>query len=110
MAEITTGQMFPNVTLTIKDAKGRPAKVDGVPIWAVSDETVLRVTASADGMSADVDSVAPGVARVTVSVDTDLGTGVTNLTGISEDVTVTQDASSVASALALDLGAPEDKA
>jgi len=107
--DVTTDQMFPNVTLVVTDADERPARVDGVPVWASSDETVLLVTASADGMSASVSTVAPGTARVTVSADADLGEGVVEKTGRSEDVNVTQGVRGMAAVLTLDLGAPVDK-
>lgn len=105
--DVTTDQRFPNVTLTITDSKGRPAAVDGVPVWASSDDTVLAVTPAADGMSAAVDTVAPGTARVTVSADADLGAGTVPITGVSEDVNVTS--GNVASVVSLSLGTPEDK-
>lgn len=107
MADITTDQRFDNVVLSITDDRGRPAAVDGVPVWASSDETVLVVTPAVDGMSAVVDSVAPGTARITVSADADLGSGVQTITGVSEDVNVTN--GSVASVMTLSLGTPVDK-
>jgi len=78
------------VTLTIQpvDKKGAPAPVDGVPVWASSDATVVAVTPAADGMSAVVVGVAPGTARVVVTADADTGAGVTDLTG-TLDFTVT---------------------
>lgn len=71
------------VALTIQpvDKKGAPAQVDGAPVWASSDATILTVTAAADGMSANVAGVAPGLARVVVTADADLGSGTTPLTG-----------------------------
>jgi hypothetical protein len=108
MADITTDQFFPDVALTITDSKGRPAAVDGVPVWASSDDTVLSVTPAADGMSAVINSVAPGTARATVSADADLGAGVVQITGVTEDVNVTN--GSVASVMTLSLGAAADKA
>lgn len=110
MVDVTTDQNFPHVVLTITDAKGRPARVDGVPVWSTSDVTVLSVKAGADGMSAVVDTVATGTARVVVQADADLGAGVSTITGVSEDVNVTLGSSSVASTMALSLGAPVDKA
>jgi len=109
MANATTDQNFPNVVLSILDnhVPPRPAPVDGVPVWGSSDDTVLRVTPSADGMSAVVDTVAPGTARISVSADADTGAGVVPLTGVSEDIVVTS--GNVASVMALDLGAPADK-
>lgn len=107
--DVTTDQNFPNVTLSITDSQGRPAAVDGVPVWASSDSTVLSVTPAADGMSAVVDTVAAGTARITVSADADLGSGVMEITGVSEDVNVTLGTSHQASVIALSLGAPADK-
>src|ERR1043165_4053179 len=109
MAYITTAQSFPNVTLAITDAAGNPAGVDGVPVWASSDETVLSVVAGADGMSAVVSSLPPGTARIPVSADADLTTGVVPITGVSEDVNVTAAAAPLAANLTLTLGAPADK-
>jgi hypothetical protein len=109
MAELNTNQRFPNVVLSITNNRGEPAPVDGVPVWASSDETVLRVTATADGMAAVVDSVAPGLARVTVSVDADLGDGVLTITGVSEDIQVVPDPDAIASTLVMSLGSPETK-
>lgn len=104
MADINTDFNYPNVALVITDPKGRPAAVDGVPVWASSDDTVLSVTPAADGMSAVVDTVAAGTARITVSADADLGAGVTTITGVSEDVNVTIGPNSIASTMTLDLG------
>lgn len=113
MADITTDENFPNAVLVITDSHGQPAAVDGVPVWASSDETVLTVTAAADGMSAVVDTVAPSTigspARISVSADADLGAGVVSLTGVSEDIHVTLGASHVASVMTLTLGAPVAK-
>ncbi len=88
------------VTLSIAplDAKGKPALLDGVPAWAGSDDTVFTVTPAADGLSAVLVAVAPNAldadgktpipARVVVTADADLGSGVTPLTG-TLDVIVT---------------------
>ncbi len=109
MADITTDQNFPNVALEITDSHGTPAKVDGIPVWASSDETVLSVTPSDDGMSAIVDTVAPGTARISVTADADLGSGTNTITGVSEDVNVTQGPSFQASNFKFSFGAPADK-
>lgn len=109
MANINTDQSFKNVALTITNATGQPAAVDGVPVWASSDDTVLGVVPAADGMSAVVSAVAPGTARVTVSADADLGAGVTPITGVSEDVIVVLGPSAQASVLSLNLGTPTAK-
>lgn len=76
-----------SATVSAKDSKGNPATVQA-PSWASSDETILSVTASADGMSATVGAVGPlGTAQVQFSCDADLGEGVRTLTG-SADVEV----------------------
>jgi hypothetical protein len=110
MADINTDQRYDNVTLSITNAAGGAASVDGVPVWASSDETVVTVTAGADGMSAVIDTVAPGTARVTVTADADLGSGTQELVGVTEDIIVTLGPSSQASVMTLTLGAPVDKA
>ena len=108
MADITTDDFFPSVALVITDAKGRPAPVEaGSIVWASSDDTVLSVAPAADGMSAVVSSVGAGTARVSVSADADLGAGVVTITGVSEDVNVTN--GNVASVMALSLGASAPK-
>jgi hypothetical protein len=109
MATINTDQNFPNVVLSITDSKGRPAKVDGVPVWASSDETVLTATPSADGMSGVVDTVAPGTARITITADANLTGDVETITGVSEDVVVSLGPGSKASVIVLNLGTPADK-
>lgn len=106
MATATTDQFIP-ATLSIKDDKGRDAKVDGIPVWASSDETVMSVIPGADGMSGTVNMVAPGTARISVSADADLGAGVIGIAGVSEDIIVTP--GSVASLMTLTLGAPAPK-
>ena len=69
-----------NVTVSFVDAKGKPAKVDGVPTWSASNSTIIdSVTASADGMSATLhilDNI--GASQVTVNADVDLGAGTDN--------------------------------
>ena len=110
MADIDTDNYWPNATLTITNDAGAAAPVDGVPVWASSDETVLRAVPKADGMSGLVDTVAPGTARITITADADLGSGTTTLTVISEDVNVTQGPSSMATTMTLTFGAPTPKA
>jgi len=109
MANANTSQMF-NATLAIVDSTGAAARVDGVPVWATSDGTIVSVTAAADGMSATIPCVAPGTARVSVTADADLGSGVQTITGVSEDIVVTLDPAHVASVMTLTLSAPVPKA
>lgn len=110
MAQLTTRQEA-TATITVTKADGSPGSVDGVPVWASSDETVLTVTAAADGMSAVVSAVAPGgPARISVTGDADLGAGVTPLIGMSEDIDVVIDPRDQASVITVSLGAPTDRA
>ena len=90
MMKATTDQHWPSVMLEILDAKNLPAKVDGIPIWASSDETVVIAVPSPDGMSGAVETVAPGTARITFTADADLGTGVSTITLVSDDLEITQ--------------------
>lgn len=96
-----------NVGLAIQpvDKKGKPALVDGVPVWASSDETVVTVSPAGDGMSAVASGVAPGSARIVVTADADLGAGVTPLTG-TLDFTVTAGA---AATITITAGIPSDQ-
>lgn len=77
---LTTTQ---KVTLSIQpvDAKGFPARVDGVPVWSVSDASVANLVTSADGLSVEVFAGFPGTAQVLVEADADLGAGSRPLQG-----------------------------
>lgn len=67
------------------DAKGKPAKLDGVPVWALDDETNAQITSqSADGLSVVVHlSDNPSATQLTVTADADLGAGVTTLQSVA---------------------------
>jgi hypothetical protein len=109
MADINTDQRYDNVSLAITNSRGDPASVDGVPVWASSDETVLSVAPANDGMSASVDTVGPGTARISVTADADLGAGTHTITGVSEEVNVTLGPSSQASNFTFTFGTPVAK-
>lgn len=70
-----------DVSIAFVDAKGKPAKVDGVPTWTASDTSIIdSVTPAADGLSATLhvtDNV--GVSQLTVNADVDLGSGTNNV-------------------------------
>ncbi len=66
-------------TIAYVDAKGKPAKVEGAPVWSSSNEAILTVLAAADGFSAVVTPVDLGTAQVKVVADADLGAGVTEI-------------------------------
>jgi len=71
-----------DLSIAPKDAKGNPAAVEGAPVWASSDPTILTVEAAADGLSAVAKAVGPlGTAQVSVTADADLGEGVKSISG-----------------------------
>lgn len=76
------------ITLTaqFKTESGKPARVDGIPVWSTSDENVATINSvSEDGLTAVVFSVAPGVAQIRVDADADLDVDeVRTLTGIAD--------------------------
>jgi hypothetical protein len=92
---MTTTQQF-TASISPKDRKGKPAPVDGIPVWATSNDAVAGVVPSPDGMSALV--VAQGVGDYTISVaaDADLGEGIVTITG--------QDTGSVSQGTAVSVG------
>jgi hypothetical protein len=93
------------LTLAIKDKFGNPASIDGVPVWASSDETILTVAPAADGMSAVATPVGPaGSAQVNVSADADTGSGSKEITGLLAVDVVAGDATVVE----LQAGTPTD--
>lgn len=81
-----------NVKLNPVTPKGKPVKVDGIPVWAIADppgDTVSTLVPAADGLSCLlVSSVLPGVTNITVSADADLGEGVNTISDTIE-LTVT---------------------
>jgi len=119
MATISTDERYDNVTVSFTTSAGAAAQVQaGSVVWASSDETQLLVTPSADGLTAVVDTVAPSpidadgnpvTARISCSADADRGAGVVTITLVSEDVTVTQGPSSMASGGTIAFGAPVAK-
>jgi len=110
MADLTTRQQFAAVTLNITTSDGKPAKVDGPVVWATSDATVLTFTNSADGLTGTIDAgAAGGPARITFTADADLGSGTQTITGVTEDINVTQDPRDLASTFTVSLGTATDK-
>jgi hypothetical protein len=70
------------VSVEFVDAKGNAAKVDGLPQWAVSDESLATLEVAADGLSAVVKPVGPlGSFKLQVKADADLGEGVKEILG-----------------------------
>lgn len=107
---LTTRQEFANVTVKFTTADGQPAQVDGVPVWATSNATVLTFEEAADGMSGKVMAGAPGTGeQVTITGDADLGAGVVPVIGILA-IDVTLDPRDQAAIVEIDPGTATDKA
>lgn len=106
MSLILTDVQKVELSISPTSAAGNPAPVDGSPVWTSSDETVLTVTASEDGLSAvAVTTGKLGKAQVNVSADADMGEGVKTVTGVLEvEVRVSE-----AVSLAVTSGTPTDK-
>ncbi len=91
----TTIQQLPVSIQPVND-KGKPAPVDGAPVWLTDNTDVVALTPSADGLSCVIVAVGiPGTATVQVTADADLGTGVTNLIGTIEVEVVAAPATSI---------------
>lgn len=94
------------LAITIVDAKGNPAVVDGAPEWSTSDASVLSVQPAADGMSAIVRaSGGLGSAQVSVTADADTGAGIEPIAG-TLDVEVI---AGKAVAVSISAGAPDEQ-
>lgn len=105
-----------NVTLTavqkveaaisVVDAKGNAAVVDGVPVWTASDPAGLTLTPAPDGLSCSIAAAGPvGTYQVTLTADADLGAGITPLVGILDVNVVAGEAVAIGFAL----GTPENQ-
>ena len=82
MAFSMTATQQVDLTIAPKDKKGKPAALDGVPVWATDNTDVLALTPSADGLTCTIVAVGMvGTANVQVTGDADLGSGVAPLIG-----------------------------
>lgn len=109
MALVMTVTQQCDLQIEVFDAKGNPAKVDGVPVWSSSEETYVTVEAEADGMSALAKAVGPVTTlpvQVNVTVDADLGDGVRHIVGVLEVSIVAGEAVSVG----ISASVPEEQA
>jgi hypothetical protein len=62
---------------------GNMTTVDGIPVWASSDETVMTVVAADDGMSAVVSAAGPlGQAQLSLTADARMGADVVPVIGL----------------------------
>lgn len=98
-------------TISVVNGLGQPVSPSAPPVWESSDVTAVTVTPAEDGMSARVDTVAPGTARVGVTTNAGIGPDGEEvvLTCISEDIVVELGPKSFPSASTLTFGAPLEK-
>jgi len=73
--EILASDQKVTATVAWLDAKGNPAKVDGIPVWAESGGGVVTLAPAADGMSCEIAADQIGTAQVSCTGDADLGEG-----------------------------------
>lgn len=84
------------ITFTVKDGRGKPANIDGLPLAPSSNETIVNTLVEATGNPSEykltVNGVAASaeVATVVLQVDGDLGPDVNFITK-SYEFTVNQD-------------------
>jgi hypothetical protein len=76
------------VTLSVAapvDAKGHTAKLDGIPVWELDDESNAQIVSQADdGLSCVVHlDDTPSATQVRVSADADLGDGVREIVAVA---------------------------
>jgi hypothetical protein len=71
-------------TLSVLDVKGRPAPIDGTPIYENSNPGVVDLFVAEGGLSGTVTHLDGGDARITATIDADLGEGVRNIVAIAD--------------------------
>lgn len=80
---VLTDSQFVELSIAPVTKAGNPASVDGVPLWTVSNLEVFDLVVSEDGLSAKVTATGKlGACQVNVSVDADMGEGVTTISGV----------------------------
>lgn len=83
-------------TITVTDAHGNPASLDGPATWGVSDDSLASVDVATDGLSATVVPKGPtGDVTVSVTGDGDLTSGVKTIVGTLDLSIVAADAVSI---------------
>jgi hypothetical protein len=93
------------LSIAVVDAKGVPAKIDGIPAWEVSDPNVGSIAVAEDGLSAVFSAGLPGTCQASVTADADLGEGVVTIAGVIDFEVV----AGQAVAVTITAGAPEEQ-
>lgn len=97
---LTVDQMTTVRVKGFQDRFGNPAVVDGAPVWSSSDDTIITLTPSDDGMSVAIDTVGmAGTCQLSCTADSRMGEDVHPIIGIldvqvvaGEAVTITLEA------------------
>ena len=106
MALVLTNAQKVGLSLQPLDQYGNPARVDGTPLWGLSDETLGTLDVAPDGLSAEfTTSGTLGVEQVNATADADLGAGVRPITA-TLDIQIEP---SEAVSLGIVAGVPEPK-
>lgn len=104
---LLTDKQEVDLSVAFASKAGNPAKVDGVPSWTSSDETIVTLTVAPDGFAVVARAVgALGNAQVSVTADADLGEGRREISGVF-DITVEASEAVVA---VVNAGIPRDQA
>lgn len=107
MANVITDEQAIDFALVAKTAAGNAARVDGLPVWSVSDPAILDLKVAEDGLTAAVAAKGPlGACQVTAKADADLDEGEAREIFASADVLVV---AAEAATLGLIAGAPRLK-
>lgn len=75
---LANDEYMPGVSVAFTNKYGKPAKVDGIPVWSTDDVTIAEPrNVSADGMTAEIWTIdgATGACQIHCKADADLGAG-----------------------------------
>src|SRR5262245_3802418 len=88
------------------DSDGNPAAVDGAPVWAAGNPSILTIEAAEDGLSAVIKAAGPiGTSQVSITADVRMGPEIKPLVTMDEIEIIAAEA--VAGTVTF--GAPEDQ-
>lgn len=95
MSLLITNEQKVKLTIAPKTAAGNPAPIDGIPLWNVSDSSVLTLDVAPDGLSAYAISNSVGTSQINVVADADLGEGVREIASVLDIQVVNAEAVSL---------------
>lgn len=85
-----------DVTLKITDGDGNPARIDGLPVWSLTDPAIVTLDVATDGLSARIKATGEeGLTQVSAEVDADRGEGVRTITAVGDIAVLGPEASVV---------------